>query len=261
MSSILRGHDVSYAGKARFEEALARLFQMMGFRAQRDGASGKKDILVVAPIGMRQFTFTVEGKGSKHALHNDDAEISGASAHASEAGASFAVVVAREFVGFKGKGAGGNSAVLNECRTQTPPVSIVTVETLVKLLEAVQANHYPLASLVPILREIESPDDKLARVESFVDPLEKFDFRELLECVWELQQGSAAAAAVAILQVQQTRDEWKAMQTDDFLRIILAVESLSGGLFVVLQHMFAVNLLQSPEIVAEFVATRIRAFE
>ena len=35
----------------------------------------KGDILVVAPVGEKEFTFTVEGKGSKHAIENDAAGI------------------------------------------------------------------------------------------------------------------------------------------------------------------------------------------
>ncbi|MEV6489520.1 hypothetical protein AB0M20_12955, partial [Actinoplanes sp. NPDC051633] len=249
--------DSSHAGAARFEKAIARIFQSMGFRAERDGRSGKKDILVVAPVGAQEYTFTVEGKGSKHAIVNDAAEISGASAHARDAGASFAIVVAREFAGFRGSTT--DPMVLKECREQATPVSIVDVETLVKLLEALQANHYPLPSLAAMLKEIEPPAEKLARVTSFVDPLRRFEYRDLLDRIWQLQHAEASGEFVSILQIRQSRPDWKQMTTEDFTRMVMAVEAMSGGLMTINSAHYAVNLLQTPELVGEFIATQFGA--
>jgi hypothetical protein len=247
----------SYAGAARFEKAIERIFQSMGFRAERDGRSGKKDILVVAPIGAKAFTFTLEGKGSKHAIENDAAEISGASAHAREAGAAFAVVVAREFKGFR---AGATDPmVLKECREQATPVSIVDVETLVALLEALQANHYPLPSLIEMLQEVEAPAVKLDRVRNFVNPLVHFDYRGLLDEIWNLQLDAAAGDQVAILQLRQSRPYWKNMPHPDFYNLIIAVQAMSGGLLEIYENVHAVNLLQHPAVVADFIAANLGA--
>jgi len=50
-----------YEGKAPFKQALAELYELMGFVAVRDGAPGQKDVLVVAPIGQNETRFTVAG--------------------------------------------------------------------------------------------------------------------------------------------------------------------------------------------------------
>jgi hypothetical protein len=89
-------HDRSFKGGKAFEQALAKLFRGMGFTAEIDGASGKKDVLVVAPVGEDERRFTVEAKGSNKPLANDSAEISGASAHAADVDAALANVVSRE---------------------------------------------------------------------------------------------------------------------------------------------------------------------
>lgn len=247
---IAEAREASYKGQARFEKALARLFAMMGFLAERDGASGVKDVLVVAPVGADEFRFTVEGKGSIGRVANDDAEISGAAAHAKAVGASFAVVVAREFVGFERTGA-EEPAVLQECRTSEPPVTVMDLDTLIALYEALRRNHYPLTELVPVLREIESPSEKRASVEQIRNPVEKFDFRGLLELIWDLQQRAASRDAVSILQLRQSRPVWKALAREDFDRIVYALEAMSRGLLVRHSESFGVNLLQSPDIVVD----------
>lgn len=243
-------YDASYPGKVRFERALTQLFRLMGFVTDRDGASGKKDVLVVAPLGEDQFRFTVEAKGSKGPVENDAAEISAASAHAKAAGARFALVVAREFKGF-GINDNDDAAVLQECRTQDPPVAIVTVETLHALYEALHVNHYPLPSLVTVLQQIETPASKLEAVRALQRPVDKFDIRDLLERCWALQQGQNSGLPVALLQLRTSRDDWKAMDKADFDRVVFAVDALSGGLLRFHQDTYAVTMQQSPDIVAD----------
>lgn len=245
-------YDASYPGGARFEKALAQLFRLMGFVTDRDGEPGKKDVLLVAPLGEDEFKFTVEAKGSKGAVENDAAEISGASAHAKAAGARFALVVAREFKGFKKPGK-EEAAVLQECRTQDPPVSIVTVETLHELYDALHANHYPLTSLVTVLQEIEDPATKLDTVRALRRPVDKFDTRDLLERCWALQQGDNSGLPVSVLTLRTARPDWKAMTKADFDRIVFAVDALSGGLLAYHSDTYAVTMQQSPDVVAEAV--------
>lgn len=249
-------YDASYPGKVRFERALSQLFRLMGFVTDRDGASGKKDVLVVAPLGEDEFKFTIEAKGSKGPVENDAAEISAASAHAKEAGARFALVVAREFKGF-GVTDNADAAVLQECRTQDPPVAIVTVETLHALYEALHVNHYPLPSLVTVLQEIQTPAQKLEAVRALKRPVDKFDTRDLLERCWALQQGQNSGLPVGLLQLRTSRDDWKAMEKADFDRVIFALDALSGGLLRFHQDTYAVTLQQSPVIVADAIDTAL----
>lgn len=247
---VAEAYDSSYAGKARFEQALAQLFQLMGFVTDRDGAPGRKDVLVVAPLGEAEFKFTVEAKGSKSGVENDSAEISAASAHGAAVDARVALVVAREFKGFAKPGT-DEAAVLKECRTQTPPVSIVTVETLHQLYKALHANHYPLTSLVEVLEQIQAPADKLATVQALQRPVDKFDVRNLLDRCWELQQGSNSGLPVSVLTLRTARSDWKSMAKIDFDRIVFAIDALSGGLFAYHSDTYAVTLQQSPAIVAD----------
>lgn len=248
---VQEAYDASWSGGARFENALAQLFRLMGFLAERDGGSGVKDVLVVAPVGEDEFRFTVEAKGNRGGkVANDTAEISAASAHAKKVDARFALVVAREFAGFDRPGE-EEAAVLQECRRQDLPVAIATVETLHALYEALQANHYPLPSLVPVLQEIQAPADKLAAVRDLQRPVERFDVRDLLDRAWALQEGTASGMLVAALQLQQSRPDWKARGKDAFERALFGIDALSGGLFVYRTEERAVTLLQSPEIVAE----------
>lgn len=254
--------DASYVGGARFEKAIAAMFRMMGFVAERDGLPGKKDVLVVAPIGRQEQKFTAEGKGKKDApgakgkVANDESEISGAAAHAKAADASFAVVVARDFKGFVIENAEGDeAAVLQESRCQKPVVSIVTVDALIAMYEAVKANQYPLTVMMPALAEIESPEDKLKRIASMEKPLQSFDTRGLLEKAWELQQGEASGMPVSVLQIKSSRAEWKTMPEDAFERVIFGLETMTGGLVTFDSQKYAVELLQSPDNVMQALQT------
>ena len=259
--AIAELNDASYVGGERFESAIAKVFGLLGFVAKRDGAPGREDVLIVAPVGRAQDRFTAEGKGkragkgAKGKLANDDAEISGASAHARAAEASFAVVVGRGFKGFD-KGDSDGAAVLKECRCQEPPVSIVTTECLAKLLEAVQANMYPLTVLIPVLKEIESPDQKLERVESLVRPLDNFDVAGLLDVIWKLQQGQGSGIAVPINQLRSDRLKWKTMTKESFEHVLYGLNAVTGGLLQLVESEYSVELHQSPEIVLEAIAAK-----
>lgn len=257
-SVIAEVEDASYAGKARFEKALATLFTLMGYVAETDGLSGKKDVLVVAPLGEDEFRFTVEAKGSAGTVANDAAEISGASAHANDAGASFSLVVAREFAGF-GRNAEADAAVLKECATQVPPVSVVTVQCLRELYGALQQNHYPLSSMVEVLRTIEPPAVKLKAVQSLKRPTEKFDVRNLLDRLWQLQTNDNSGMPVSILQLKAARADWKAMAREQFERVVLAIDALSGGLLSFHKETYSLTLQQNPDVVAQAVESSLQS--
>lgn len=235
--------EASYLGQERFEEALAKLFQTMGFLAERDGKSGKKDILVVAPVGPNHQRFTLEAKGSKHAVANDQTDLDIAAAHRTETGATHSIVVAREFSGFaSGK---DNPMVLNQLR-EVKDVSIVTVDVLIELAVAVQRFSYPLETILPVLMQIESPSDKLLRVQSLSDPLQFFDIRKLLDSIWARQNGEAAGDVVAARHLWQT--EYKAEMTfDEFRNKVMAIETISDALVNFKAEQNEVYIRQSPE--------------
>lgn len=244
----------SYKGDAPFEKALAKLFQIMGFDASRDGASGEKDVLTVAPAGPDHYTFTVEAKGSQGAVVNVTAAISGGASHRDKVAADHALVVAREFAGFTRPRPGG-VAILDEC-TATGKISIVTLEVLIDLYKAVQNFSYPLSVLLPVLQVVESPDDKKARVAKLVDPLASFDFSGTLGRLWEEQRGRAAKDVVAYRPLWQ--DSGQDISVGEYETKLLALETLSGGLVVVNTTNQTAYLRQSPELV---VARIVRILE
>lgn len=102
--AVQRVREASFKGDKELENALAALFSLMGFVAVRDGASGKKDVLVVAPVGPDAQRFTIEAKGSRHPVGNDDTDLDIAAAHRTDTGATHSIVVAREFKGFAREG-------------------------------------------------------------------------------------------------------------------------------------------------------------
>jgi hypothetical protein len=186
---------------------------------------------------------------------NDAAEIGGAIAHRDQVGARLAIIVAREFIGFQND-RDREPAILQECRA-AGGVTIVTVDTLVQLLEATLTYHYPLEMLLPLLEEIEPPSAKLKRVGTLRRPTANFDFRGVLEEVWRLQQGKAAGDMVATRALwQESEDRW-GCGLDDFHQKLIALESLSGGLLRVHDHEQAVTLHQSPEMVAECISVAV----
>ncbi|WP_170232140.1 ATP-binding protein [Saccharothrix saharensis] len=250
--------DTSYKGHKPFEQALAKLFQLMGFYAEIDGASGKKDVLVIAPVGEEEKRFTVEAKGSKKSLANDDAEISGAAAHAIEVDALFSVVVAREFAGFARLPEGEEPAILKECRAQKVDVSIITVDALVDLYEAVKRHQYPLPMISDTLAEICSPEEKRRRIAEMRNPLTaNFDWRDVFDELWSMQQGTASREPVSTLALRQARPEWKAMSRESFDQVLVGLDSLSGGLLKVTTSQHTVNLLQAPDLVAARIAASV----
>lgn len=246
-------HDASFVGGRRFEKAIAAVFRHMGFVASREGASGKHDVLVVAPVGTGHEQFTVEAKGKRSetaGLENDKAEISGAAAHAKAVGASFSIVVARDFAGFM---KGDEAAILAECRCQQPPVSILTVEALIALSDAMSNNHYPLSIISEVLKPVESPTQKLERIAEVRNPLSGVSLREVLDAIWAIQQGVQSEMAVPLNQVKAMRQDWKKLGKDKWDRIFYGLEAVTGGLVEVVESEYGVQLLNDPSHIMDLV--------
>lgn len=207
--------------------------------------------MVVAPVGSGHEEFTAEAKGKRSpekGVDNDAAEISGASAHAAAVDASFAVVVARDFSGFASS---DEAAVLSECRCQTPPVSIVTVDSLIALAQSMSKHHYPLEVVTEALKPIESPSEKSARIAAIRNPLVGVDLQALLYAVWDVQQGEQSEMAVPLNQVKSKRPEWKSMPKEKWDRVFYGLETITGGLVEFVENEYGVQLLNSPGHIIE----------
>jgi hypothetical protein len=251
---VAKVRATSYGGSKDFEVALAELFELMGFVATRDGASGQKDVLVVAPTGHDEVRFTVEGKGSVNAVTNDDAEISIAASHRDKVeGAFHAIVIARQFTGFERS---DDPEVLKQCRA-TKGVSIVTVDVLADLYDAVHKFFYPLDVIVPVLAKIESPKAKAERVAELQNPVVGFDHLQLLDHAWAEQQAGAAGDVVLFRGLWQSHYKSE-MSFEDFRVKLTALEALSRGLIRLTgDDRSNGTLRQSPEIIAAAIATSL----
>lgn len=251
----------SHKGKTKFEIALAKLFQLMGFVATRRGGSGEEDVLVVGPTGPSETRFIVDAKSSKKPLKNDDAEIGPALGHlANVDGASVAIVVTREFAGFA---RGEDPAILRDCReasTGENKVAIVDVPTLEALYKAVHRWSYPLELILPVLEEIEPPEEKRKRIEELANPIEHFDQKTLLELIWERQQKEASGDVVAYRSLWQDHYREELPDYQDFTRKLIALETMSGRL-IQLGDGDTVCLLQSPDIIAQHIQRSLEQAE
>lgn len=248
---ILEMRSSSIPGGARFENAITELFNEFGFTATRHGEPGAKDILVVAPLGPNHRTFIIEAKGSDKPVVNVTAALASAAAHRDAAeGAVHALVVAREFAGFKNK---DEPAILLECEA-VHGVSVVTVETLVLLYNALLKYSYPLDSVMDALFEIETPTEKMKRIEALDKPLYDFNFREVLEDIWVRQSGESAEDQVPIRAVWQGNKNWRSnMSMNEFSDKLAALDHFSGGLMILDSSEKTVYLKHSPDKVSAHV--------
>jgi len=254
--AILELRASSVGGKARFENAIAEVFKLMGFSASRDGASGEKDVLVVAPIGPGHRVFIIEAKGSGGPVENVTAAVASAASHRDRVdGAIHAIIVAREFAGFEKKNA---PAILEECRA-VKNVSLVTVETIVFLYEALMKYAYPLETIMDALFELESPDEKLARVVDLEEPLHEFNFGEVLNAIWDAQAGAAMSDFVATRTLWQSNDTWRhGMTFQEFTGKLSALSHFAGRLMVLDTSDHTVHIIQHPEFVTAHVERALR---
>jgi hypothetical protein len=232
----------SYEGGKRFENAIAALFRFMGFAATRNGAPGKEDILAEAPVGPGHTKFTIEAKGSTGSVANDDAEVSAAANHRDACGAEHAIIVAREFKGFA---TGDTPAILMECESVTK-VSLVTVDVLKALHEAMSRYAYPLSAVTEVLFINESPALKLQRVSSMTKPLQSFDLPRVLAEIWQEQQSFAQGSSVSLLtQWQRSAEKAAGMTQSEFVSRLSAIQHFAGELMVVDAH--TIYLTQAPD--------------
>ena len=238
----------SYTGGRGFEKALCAVLEDMGFSARHDGGSGKKDALVVATVGPESYSFTVEAKGSGGDVDNAAADVGAAARHRDRAEAEHALIIARKFAGFSAK-SDRDPALLGECRA-TGRVSIMELGSLEKIHDSVSRFSYPLPLLKDVFMTLETPRDKLARIDDLVKPVEGFDYKKLLNQIWIRQGSSAQGDEVPYRAVFQV-DGWKEnrMSFEDFQRRLIALETLAAGRIQVTRIREVVYLRQSPDLI------------
>lgn len=239
----------SYLGGRRFEKAVGVVFEEMGFSVEHDGRSGEKDVLVVATVGPEEYEFIIEAKGSAGVVSNEAANVGAAASHRDQVGAVHAVIVAREFGGFRQQADNENAALYKECRA-TGDVSIMETDALEAVYGAVMRFSYPLALLRDIFTTLQTPAAKLTTVGSLERPEKDFDYSVLLDEIWERQAGSARSDVVAYRSVFQ-EGSWKrgGMRFEDFQRKLVALDTLAAGRIVINTGTREVYLRQSPDLI------------
>ena len=242
-------HRTSYTGRQEFETALHKVFEDMGFSARHDGASGKKDILVVATVGPESYRFTVEAKGSRHDINNESAKVGAAANHRDQVGAKHAVIVARTFTGFGAERNNRDAALFGECRS-TGNVSFMEIAALEELYKAIVKFSYPLLLVRDVFMALETPAEKLARIQALTDPSRGFDYSDLLDQIWQRQGGPARDDVVAYRSIFQ-EGGWKdnGVDFDDFQCRLVALETLAAGRISMRTNREHIYLRQSPELI------------
>jgi Histidine kinase-, DNA gyrase B-, and HSP90-like ATPase len=239
--------NTSYLGWEVFEVALANILEDMGFKCERDGASGEKDILLLATIGTESYKFIFEAKGSANPVRNVPAAVASAAAHRDAVGATHAVIVAREFDGLTKDTNAEDRAILNECKA-TSGVSIMTVEALIKLHEVMDEYQYPLDLLKDIFTKLETPFEKLKSIETLQNPTDNFEYQAFLESVWRKQANEAEGEFVDVNTIRQENTVWKKTFSEtEFAIKIVALATIAGGVIILKSDNQKINIKQHPE--------------
>lgn len=240
----------SYIGGRSFEVALEQVFEDMGFATRHDGGSGKEDVRVLATVGRESYSFTLEAKGSKHAVGNRDAAVGAAANHRESAQADHAIIIAREFSGF-GEGGGDESAALfKECKS-TGGVSLMELDAVDKLYRAIVKYSYPLPLLKGVFLSLDTPASKLSRIEALVQPEQGFDYQRLLEDIWRRQGGEAQGDSVPYLAVYQQGGWKEEMAFEEFQCRLAALDTLASGRLRMNKNYREIYLRQSPELILD----------
>ncbi len=242
-------HRTSYIGNREFEKALHDVFADMGFLVEHDGQSGQKDILVVATVGPESYKFIVEAKGSKKDINNAAAKVGTAANHRDQAGVDHAIIIARRFSGFGSKRDDETAALYQECKS-TRGVSIMEVEALETAYSATTKFSYPLPLLRDVFTTLETPARKLGKIRGLMEPAEGFDYSDLLNKIWQRQEGAASDDVVSYLSIfQDGRWKGEGMDFGDFQRRLVALDTLAAGRISMNTTREVVYLRQSPDLI------------
>ena len=246
---IAEMHRTSHVGGQIFEKALQGVLGEMGFSARHDGRTGKKDILVVAPVGPESYEFIVEAKGSISDIGNEAAKVGAAANHREQVNAGHAVIVARKFAGFGTERDDVGAAVYQECRA-AGDVSIMEVEALEEVYLAITKFSYPLPLLRDVFTTLETPAEKLVRIRGLTKPAEGFDYSALLELIWQRQGGTAREDVVPYRAIfQEGRWRQDGMDFPEFQRRLIALDTLAAGRISMHTNREHVYLRQSPDLI------------
>jgi len=93
----LRAAQYDTKDPARFEKAIAKAFQFLGFEAEQFGGPGKADVIAVAALGEDSFSVVIDGKTGQPGEPRTNLNYPPIKAHQEENAADYALVVAESY--------------------------------------------------------------------------------------------------------------------------------------------------------------------
>jgi len=152
----LRRYSRSRDHSIEFEQSIARAFELLGFRAEHHGGSGKTDVLVTAELPPEnRYSSIIDAKASASGTIGDNAvKFDALKDHKKRHKADFGMIVGPDFEGRVKEWAANNGIVL------------VTVEELINLLERHQRTPLTLLDLRGLF---EHPGMDLAEIDELYD--------------------------------------------------------------------------------------------
>ena len=203
----------------------------------------------MATVGPKSYKLIVEAKGSRNDVGNEAAKVGAAANHRDQADAGHAVIVARRFSGFGPLRDDEAAALYRECKS-TGGVSIMEIEALEAAYSATTKFSYPLPLLRDVFTTLETPAQKLSRIEGLTAPAKGFEYSDLLNEIWRRQGGAASDDVVPYRAIFQD-GRWKkeGMSFEDFQRRLVALDTLAAGRISMNTNREHVYLRQSPNLI------------
>ncbi len=245
----------SSSGGSTFELAIGKVLARIGFVSERRGASGDGDVLAKAPAGDDSYLLLFEAKGKIYkneskdpGIPNDAAEVAGANSHGIELDADHVIIVARKFGGIEKNGEA--AAIMREClNIQTHFVSIMEISALVALMDIMENYAYPLDLIKPVFTTIETPEKKRERIAQLAEPFATFDYVNLLERVWDQQEGVYEGNAISYRDLYYRNYKGSELNLADLELKIAALATLAGPRIIYDPGEKIVALRQSPDVI------------
>ncbi|MCK9899096.1 restriction endonuclease [Frankia sp. Cpl3] len=154
--SELRQFSRSRDHSLEFEQTIARAFELLGFRAEHHGGSGKTDVLVTAELPpMHKYRSIIDAKASATGVIGDNAvKFDAIKDHKKRHKADFGMVVGPDFEGRVKEWAANNG------------IALLTVEELIGILERHQLTPLTLLDMKGLF---EHPGISLAEIDELYD--------------------------------------------------------------------------------------------
>jgi len=122
---------------------------------------------------------------------------------------------------------------------------------IIELHQTVEKFGYSLDLLKDVFCTIETPKAKLERIRRLQSPTQGFNYKALLDDIWQRQGSESINDLVPYKHVYQSNPVWKAMNFDDFQNKLIALEALAEGRILINLDQREIVLRQEPTKIIE----------